>query len=422
MSIPVRRDDGIDEPLPYSPHGAGRSSLAAPDLSANVSPAVAGIADRPLALGIGGFNIEPPAPRASPVEGDAASEDTRELSPIAPPTAPEIGAVVPMSIPSAVPMVVSGEVINGEATNINLTPPRVRSVEGSIPFKSMQGRWLLDADPTPQRMWIGKLSFVFSLAAIVLGPASLLLLNEFRKDAGGIAAVMSPLVDTRPRLPVPPARLVVQSERGFANEPLPLGVSLVDASGEESLMLIGLVAGSRLSAGTALGSTGWQLSADSIGNAFVYAPRDFVGVMDAVIDLRSASNQPMDVQVVRFEWIRKEKEEKYSTPEPDRSKSPPVISPLNPEEIAFLIKRGDDFLSVGDIAAAQMLLKRAANAGSAQAALEVGMSFDPVFLAERGVLGFAADVAQAREWYNKARKLGSAEASRHIERLASTGG
>ena len=85
-------------------------------------------------------------------------------------------------------------------------------------------------------------------------------------------------------------------------------------------MLIGLVAGSRLSVGTPFGSTGWQLSAGSIGNAFVYAPTDFVGVMDAVIDLRSASNQPMEVQVVRFEWT-------------DPSKPPPVIPPLDPEEI-----------------------------------------------------------------------------------------
>jgi hypothetical protein len=318
-------------------------------------------------------------------------------------------------------MVASGEVTNGEVTNIDLTPPRVRSVEGSIAFKKMQGRWLLDADPAPQRMWIGKLSFVFSLAAIVLGSALLLLLNELGQDAGGIAAVVSPLVDNRSGLSVPPARLVVQNERGFANEPIPLGVSLMDASGEESLALIGLVPGSRLSVGTPLGPTGWRLSARNIGNAFIYAPEDFVGVMDAVIDLRSANDQPVDVQFVRLEWIRRK--EASPAPQPASSKPLPVIPPpLDPEEIALLIKRGDDFLDTGDVATARILLKRAANAGSAQAALEVGMTFDPVFLAQRGVLGFTADVAQAREWYDKAGELGSTEAPRHIERLARTGG
>ena len=264
-----------------------------------------------------------PPGRASPVERDAVSEDMRELSPIAPPTVHEIASAVSMVAGAGVP-------------NNDLRPPRVRPVEANIAFKNMRGRWLLDPDPAPQRMWIGKLLFVFSLAAIALVAALLVLLNEVRKDAGGIAAAVSPLVvDNRSGPSVQPARLVVQSGRGFANEPLPLGVSLVDASGEESLVLIGLVAGSRLSVGTPFGSTGWQLSAGSIGNAFVYAPTDFVGVMDAVIDLRSASNQPIDVQVLRFEWIRKK--EGYLTPQPDPSKPPPVIPPLEPEEIAAVV-------------------------------------------------------------------------------------
>jgi TPR repeat protein len=40
-----------------------------------------------------------------------------------------------------------------------------------------------------------------------------------------------------------------------------------------------------------------------------------------------------------------------------------------------------------------------------------------VFLA--GVVGFDPDLAQAREWYDRAIKLGSTEASRQLERLAS---
>jgi hypothetical protein len=52
-----------------------------------------------------------------------------------------------------------------------------------------------------------------------------------------------------------------------------------------------------------------------------------------------------------------------------------------------------------------------------QQALELGMTFDPFFLAERGVVGFAPDVAQARGWYERM-ELGSTEASRLHERLA----
>src|SRR5262249_30668612 len=101
----------------------------------------------------------------------------------------------------------------------------------------------------------------------------------------------------------------------------------------------------------------------------------------------------MDVQVVRLDWVRKNEER--STPQLDPSKSLSAIQPLDLKEITFLLKRPEDFLTDGDIAAAQVLLIRAANAGSLQAALKVGMTFDPIFLAQSGVLGLAPDVALA---------------------------
>ena len=94
--------------------------------------------------------------------------------------------------------------------------------------------------------------------------------------------------------------------------------------------------------------------------------------------------------------------------------------PLDPEKIATLIKVGEDFLQHGDVAAARTVLERAATAGNAHAALELGMTFDQAFLTQWGVLGFAPDLAQARKWYDRAIKLGSIQASRHLERLAST--
>jgi len=49
------------------------------------------------------------------------------------------------------------------------------------------------------------------------------------------------------------------------------------------------------------------------------------------------------------------------------------------------------------------------------------VTFDPTFLAEHGVLGFAPDVAQARAWYERAIELGSTEAVRRLERLTGMG-
>ena len=91
----------------------------------------------------------------------------------------------------------------------------------------------------------------------------------------------------------------------------------------------------------------------------------------------------------------------------------PVLPALEPEQIAALIKLGQDLLKHGDIASARLLLKRAAIEGNAQAAFELGLTFDQPLLAQSG------DVGQAREWYKRAIKLGSIEASRRLERLSS---
>lgn len=156
-----------------------------------------------------------------------------------------------------------------------------------------------------------------------------------------------------------------------------------------------------------MGSSGWLIPARDIDKVVAYAPKDFVGVMDVAIDLRSASDQLIDSQVVRLEWIEKKKEGR-PTFQAEPAKRPPALQPqLNPAEIATLIERAEDFLKSGDIASARISLKRAANAGSAQAALELGVTFDPAILVERGVFGLVPDAAQAREWYDKTMQLGS---------------
>jgi TPR repeat protein len=96
-----------------------------------------------------------------------------------------------------------------------------------------------------------------------------------------------------------------------------------------------------------------------------------------------------------------------------------AIPHLDPNEIASSLRRGDDLIASGDLAAARLVLRRAANAGDAQAAMMLAGTYDPVILAKRGVHGFVPDVAMARVWYEKAKKFGSAEAPQRLELLAS---
>jgi TPR repeat protein len=84
-----------------------------------------------------------------------------------------------------------------------------------------------------------------------------------------------------------------------------------------------------------------------------------------------------------------------------------------------LLKQGKAMLSIGDISAARLLFARAAESGSGEAALALGDTYNPVFLAEHGVVGPQADQELAKGWYRKAFAFGEPRAR---ERLAGLGG
>jgi len=95
-----------------------------------------------------------------------------------------------------------------------------------------------------------------------------------------------------------------------------------------------------------------------------------------------------------------------------------IIRPLDPDELASLIKRGDDLINSGDLSSARLALRRAAEAGDARAALMLASTYDPNLLDRLGFQEHAADVALARLWYQRAQQFGSAEAPRRLQQLA----
>ena len=91
------------------------------------------------------------------------------------------------------------------------------------------------------------------------------------------------------------------------------------------------------------------------------------------------------------------------------------------EKIAILVERGKHLIASGDLAAARVVLGRAAESKDAAAALALGSTYDPVFLRELKTFGFAPDLEMARGWYEKAKEFGSEEAQRRIQILARSG-
>ena len=103
------------------------------------------------------------------------------------------------------------------------------------------------------------------------------------------------------------------------------------------------------------------------------------------------------------------------------SKSPPDAAPPKPllsaQEIGTLVERGRALFDAGDLAAARLFFRRAANAGDAAAALAMGSTYDPDVLSKRFIRGTGANAEEARIWYEKARELGSPEGTGRLETL-----
>ena len=208
--------------------------------------------------------------------------------------------------------------------------------------------------------------------------------------------------------------MVVDVQKAFANEPLSLGVSVDSAAGDESLMLAGLALGTRLSAGVPVSEASWQLAPRDLNGVYVYAPKDFVGIMNTAIELLSANQKLIESRAARLEWIAKSNSPPTKRIEPGVLNAP-AVQLMNAED-AVLMEKGRVLMKSGDIASARLLFQRLANAGIADAALALAATYDPRYLAQHNLIGIAGDETKAHHWYQRASELGSTEAGHILAR------
>jgi hypothetical protein len=258
-------------------------------------------------------------------------------------------------------------------------------VVGSFPLlRTIAGHGLFDQTPTLGSTFVGQL----------LGKSS-----------------TRALVD-QPRVPAPQLVVGHTSPRG-QDEASPLGLALSAARAGAVVAIDGLATGSTLNVGRSAGSNAWRLTAGDLHNAAIRPPQKFVGAMDLAITLRLADDSVSDRKTLRLEWTAPITTA-TQTMEPNL-----VIRNVDRDEIDILVKRGEDLIASGDIAAARLVLQRAAEGNDVGAALMLAGTYDPVALEKLGVQGLPADVAKARAWYERAKGLGSPEARRRLELLAS---
>jgi hypothetical protein len=90
---------------------------------------------------------------------------------------------------------------------------------------------------------------------------------------------------------------------------------------------------------------------------------------------------------------------------------------LRPDEIAALVKNGQELVAEGKFRFARVVLERAAEAKSASAAFALARTYDPLVDRSAGRGDAPPDLAMARAWYEKAKDLGSTEAAQRLSRL-----
>jgi TPR repeat protein len=95
----------------------------------------------------------------------------------------------------------------------------------------------------------------------------------------------------------------------------------------------------------------------------------------------------------------------------------PATRHLDPDELAALLKRARDLVATGDIAAARLLLERAADAQEASAALLLAQTYDPAVLGTQDSRSITPDPAMARDWYQKAAQFGSQDAQQRLAQM-----
>jgi TPR repeat protein len=94
----------------------------------------------------------------------------------------------------------------------------------------------------------------------------------------------------------------------------------------------------------------------------------------------------------------------------------PIPRQTGPSDLAYL-ERARALVKSNDIAAARLIFTRLANNGVAEAAFELGRTYDPEFLRTIPIAGLEPDREVAWQWYKRAAALGNADAKSRLAKL-----
>src|SRR3990170_4377218 len=151
--------------------------------------------------------------------------------------------------------------------------------------------------------------------------------------------------------------------------------------------------GAAFSQGRPYGDREWNLRPDEIGDLRLKLPKTASGSADLRVELMAADGTILASASTRLDIA----------PDP---RTALILRSDESGRVADLIAHGQKMIDVGYFAGARAYFKRAAEAGSGDAALLLGATYDPDFIDKIGAQGIKADLKEARGWYERAKQLG----------------
>lgn len=269
-------------------------------------------------------------------------------------------------------------------------------------------------------------------------------------------SLKSSLFPASQRKPAP--TLVVRDGSGPVNEPVSLGVNVKSPGSGATVIIDRMPAAARLTVGRRMSTGEWRVPAQQISDASIIPPADFVGVINLTAELRGSDGAALVSSVVRPAWTsarpgggaveasasaatvpsgaaapmprqqppaptplqQPQQQQPMASPAPRAAaRAEPRAREIDPDEVAGFVRRAQELLATGDLQAARLLLLRASEAHDARAALLLAKTFDPIVSKQFGLASAGSDLAQARNWYQKAEEWGASEARHELDALAS---
>jgi hypothetical protein len=177
-----------------------------------------------------------------------------------------------------------------------------------------------------------------------------------------------------------------------------IAIDSADALPARSVIAIrALPEGAAFSQGRPYGDREWNLRPDEIGDLRLRLPKTASSGADLRVELMAADGTILASASTRIDIA----------PDP---RAALILRADESGRVADLISHGHKMIDVGYFAGARAYFRRAAEAGSGEAALLLAATYDQEFIDKIGAHGIKADPKEARAWYERAKQLGVEDA------------